>query len=62
MSSRNAANAPFRSHLSKNNIPWLLYTLAKKRHEFTPSAAASKAATIVNDAIGRDGRPLSLKI
>lgn len=27
-----------------------------------PSAAASVAATVMNDAIGRDGRPLSLKI
>ena len=49
-------------HLSNMSIPWLLYKRAKKRHEFTPSAAASPAAIVVKDAIGCEGRRLSLKI
>lgn len=50
------------THLSKRIIPWLLYTRKKNRHEFKPCAAAKQAATVVNEAIGLDGRTLSLKI
>lgn len=50
------------AHLSNMIMPWLLYIRRRKRHEFKPSAAARHATTVVNDAIGREDRTLSLKI